>query len=127
MARVKKSYRLKKSSELDIKREILRNGAVITDWIPPGDFAQYKTGLFERAPSEALELQGSENEEPKPTHASVIIGWTSVLGRNGDTSAWIVRNTRGKSFGMDGDFLVPRGHNDHFIESDILAFDVQFI
>ena len=105
----------------------MRNGAVITDWIPPSDFQTYKNGLFEKAPSEVLEKDLNEIGEPKPTHASVIIGWGSVLGRNGETPMWIVRNTRGKSFGMNGDFIVPRGHNDNFIESDILAFDVQFI
>ena len=67
------------------------------------------------------------NAEPKPTHASVIIGWTSVLGRNGNQPVWLVRNTRGESFGMKGDFMVPRGSNAYHIESDILAFEVEMV
>ena len=42
LARVTKSYHFKDATELQIKREILSKGAVITDWIPPSEFLQYK-------------------------------------------------------------------------------------
>ena len=35
-------------SELLIQKEILRNGAVITDWVAPPYFKTYKNGVFDR-------------------------------------------------------------------------------
>jgi hypothetical protein len=39
VARVKSSYKLKNPSELDIQREVLRNGPVITDYTRPSYMA----------------------------------------------------------------------------------------
>lgn len=39
LARVKKSYKLRSTSELDIQREVMRNGPVITDYNRPGYMA----------------------------------------------------------------------------------------
>lgn len=86
IARVTKSYHFKDASDLDIKREILSKGAVITDWIPPSEFLQYKQGLMQTLATDDFDAVSRDlaNAEPKPTHASVIIGWTHILGRNGN-------------------------------------------
>jgi hypothetical protein len=44
VARVRKSYKLRNPSELDIQREILRNGPVITDYTRPSYMAQMSSG-----------------------------------------------------------------------------------
>lgn len=47
-------------------------------------------------------------------HSVVIVGW----GKDDktDTRYWIVRNSYGPKWGMDGDFLVKRGDNDFGME-----------
>lgn len=46
VARVKKTYKLEDPNELRIQKEILRNGAVVTDWVAPKYLKTYKQGLF---------------------------------------------------------------------------------
>lgn len=55
-------------------------------------------------------------------HSVVILGW-GVDEKTG-TKYWIVRNSYGKRWGMDGDFLVRRGENDFGIESESTGYDV---
>jgi len=47
-------------------------------------------------------------------HSVVIVGW----GKDDKTGTryWIVRNSYGKNWGMNGDFLVKRGNNDFGME-----------
>ena len=52
----------------------------------------------------------------------MIIGWGED-SKNG--AYWIVRNSFGKDWGMDGDFLVSRGNNDFGIEEEVAGFEVR--
>lgn len=54
-------------------------------------------------------------------HSVVIVGW-GVDDRTG-TKYWIVRNSYGKRWGMDGDFYVRRGENDFGIESETTGYE----
>ena len=56
-------------------------------------------------------------------HSVVITGW-GVDPKTG-TKYWIVRNSYGKKWGMNGDFWVRRGENDFGIESETTAYDVR--
>ena len=56
-------------------------------------------------------------------HSGVIVGW-GVDPKTG-TKYWKVRNSYGKKWGMDGDFLVRRGENDFGIESETTAYDAR--
>ena len=47
-------------------------------------------------------------------HSVVIIGWGKDPKTN--TKYWIVRNSYGPQWGMEGDFLVKRGNNDFGME-----------
>ena len=47
-------------------------------------------------------------------HSVVIIGWG--VDKSSDTKYWIVRNSYGQKWGMDGDFFVKRGNNDFGME-----------
>lgn len=47
-------------------------------------------------------------------HSVVIVGWGE--DKKTDTKYWIVRNSYGEKWGMDGDFLVKRGNNDFGME-----------
>lgn len=47
-------------------------------------------------------------------HSVVIIGWGKE--EKTGTGYWIVRNSYGPNWGMNGDFLVKRGNNDFGME-----------
>jgi len=54
-------------------------------------------------------------------HSVVIVGWGK--DDKSGTRFWIVRNSYGKNWGMNGDFLVKRGNNDFGMEVEQIAFD----
>ena len=47
-------------------------------------------------------------------HSVVIIGWG--VDKKTEQKYWIVRNSYGPKWGMNGDFLVARGTNDFGME-----------
>jgi len=53
------------------------------------------------------------------THTVLLLGW----GVSGDTKYWIGRNSYGRSWGMDGHFLMRRGSNDFGIESNLVSYE----
>ena len=57
-------------------------------------------------------------------HSVVIVGW----GKDAKTGTkyWIVRNSYGPQWGMDGDFYVKRGGNDFGMEVEQIAFEPQW-
>jgi len=54
-------------------------------------------------------------------HSVVIIGWGKE--EKTGTGYWIVRNSYGPGWGMNGDFLVKRGSNDFGMEVEQIAFE----
>ena len=54
-------------------------------------------------------------------HSVVIIGWGKE--EKTGTGYWIVRNSYGPNWGMNGDFLVKRGNNDFGMEVEQIAFE----
>ena len=95
------------------------NGAVITDWSTPKYLRTYKSGI----------LTPSTSVDKHPNHASVIIGWGSLTNSTTqqESKYWIVRNSAGPRWGMDGDMWLPRGENIFMVESHIIAFDAEMI
>ena len=56
-------------------------------------------------------------------HSVVITGW-GVYPKT-STKYWIVRNSYGEKWGMQGDFWVRRGENYFGIESETTGYDVR--
>ena len=54
-------------------------------------------------------------------HSVVIVGWGKE--EKSGTGYWIVRNSYGPNWGMNGDFLVKRGNNDFGMEVEQIAFE----
>jgi cathepsin C len=141
------------SSEKKMMKEILRNGIVNGELNVPRIFSFYQKGILsndhEAKMSSYLEYSGiaehhkeaqqmiGKNKKKHLTdrdledygiawmnlnHSVVIVGW-GVDDKTG-TKFWIVRNSYGKRWGMDGDFLVRRGENDFGIESETTGYGV---
>ena len=53
-------------------------------------------------------------------HSVVIVGWGK--DKESNTKYWIVRNSYGPNWGMNGDFYVKRGNNDFGMEVEQIAF-----
>lgn len=52
----------------------------------------------------------------------MIIGW----GEDPKSGPfWLVRNSFGKDWGLDGDFQVAMGQNDFGLEEEVSGFDVR--
>ena len=49
IASVSKTYKLKNPTELSIQQELLRNGAVITDWHTPPNLKDYQGGILSQS------------------------------------------------------------------------------
>ena len=52
-----------------------------------------------------------------PNHASVILGWGEEKGEK----YWILRNTFGKEYGLNGNLNVKRG--DFMVQNNIVGFE----
>jgi C1A family cysteine protease len=56
-------------------------------------------------------------------HSVMLVGW----GED-DVSKekyWVARNSYGKSWGVDGDFMIKRGNDDMGSESEQVAFEME--
>ena len=56
-------------------------------------------------------------------HSIYIVGWGHDKEKN--MPYWIIRNSYGDQWGMNGDFMVRRGQDDYGVESEITAFEVE--
>lgn len=141
------------SSEKKMMKEILRNGIVNGELNVPRIFSFYQKGILsndhEAKMSSYLEYSGIAEHHKQIqqmigakqkkhltdrdledygiawmnlNHSVVIVGW-GVDEKTG-TKYWIVRNSYGKRWGMNGDFLVRRGENDFGIESETTGYEV---
>jgi len=133
------------TSERRLMKEILRNGPINGDFQAPRIFAIYRDGIFSekglidlhREQQDAIRLAQTKSgveEVPNDTttnargvswvemnHSVVIVGWGH--DKEANTPYWIVRNSYGPNWGMNGDFLVKRGGNDFGMEVENVAFE----
>ena len=69
------------------------------------------------------------NTKNEVNHGVLLVGYGSVTNEQVHYGQckdyWIVRNSYGKKWGMNGDFWVRRGENDFGIESETTAYDVR--
>lgn len=58
-------------------------------------------------------------------HTIFLVGWKTE--KETGKPYWIVRNSYGDSWGMNGDFHVRLGADDYGIESEISGYDVKLL
>lgn len=146
-ARISRSYDIGDgygmASEKAMMKEILRNGALNTEFLVPKIFQSYsegilsekgidilqksieeekgKSSLAQGVSGESLADRGKEFE--KVNHSILLTGW-GQNAFNGE-KYWFARNSYGTHWGQHGDFLVKRGSDDFGIESQAVGFEVE--
>jgi len=89
-----------------IQTEIMTNGPVEAAFYVYRDFMQYKSGVYHHTSGAFL-----------GGHAIKVIGW----GVSNNTPYWIIANSWGTTWGMNGFFWMLRGKNECGIESQVIT------
>lgn len=90
----------------NIQQEIMTNGPVEAAFYVYRDFISYKSGVYHHTSGSFL-----------GGHAIKIIGW----GVDNGTPYWIIANSWGTTWGMNGFFWMLRGRNECGIESQVIT------
>lgn len=121
IAKVKRSYQLEHPDEFTIKKEILKNGMVVTDWYTPGYLKTYTGGIFKTDKDDDTLNLLVQDSNIQPNHASVLYGWGVEKGEK----YWLLRNSFGEKFGESGTVRVRIG--DFAVNYNIAGFDVDYV
>ncbi len=81
-------------TDAQMKQAILDHGPISVSCVTNEPFHAYSGGVF------------NDDSNPTATHAIVLVGWDDTLGTQG---AWILRNSWGPDWGMDGYMYVAYG------------------
>lgn len=94
----------------DIQKAIMTDGPVEAGFEVYKSFMSYKSGVYQREWWQFWdELMGG--------HAIKIVGW----GTEDGTDYWLIANSWGTTWGLDGFFKIKRGVNECQIESTVYA------
>lgn len=137
-------------TELQIQQDLLMYGPVTTSILTGGAaFSNYnrKSGIMQQdvigyhtlddddtkvlmVPAEGdiefIQLDSSAQVATQAiNHVVVLVGWG--VDKEKGTKYWILRNSWGDDWGLNGDFHVRRGRNDYAVESDMSGFEVELL
>jgi len=105
-------------NEKKIMREIMTNGPVVVALDATDEMQGYTQGVYESSYGPRREHETRKNNTWEYTsHAVVVIGWGFS---EAEGKFWIIRNSWGRSFGMDGYLYFRRGVNDQGIEAQAI-------
>lgn len=107
------------TNEEAMRREIYNNGPIPVSFVVYPDFSYYRDGVYSHVKGIAgkpLENGGINPWEPV-SHSVTIVGW----GEENNITYWIVKNSWGKSFGINGYFKIRRGTDECSIESEAIS------
>jgi cathepsin C len=94
----------------NMMEELYKNGPISIAFEVYRDFFNYQSGVYKH--SSALKFADPHFEETN--HAVLLVGW----GETDDgTPYWIVKNSWGSNWGMDGYFWIIRGEDNCAVES----------
>ncbi|GAM22791.1 hypothetical protein SAMD00019534_059660, partial [Acytostelium subglobosum LB1] len=91
----------------DAQLEIMNHGSIIATLDIHSDLYTYKSGLY------------AATGEYKEGHAARVVGWGTL-----DTKPfWLLANSWGTDWGMNGYFLIERGQNIAMVETNLLGIE----
>lgn len=99
--------------ENDIKYEILTFGPVQAVMSVPADFFMYAGGVYKKSGLRPAERMGY--------HSVRITGWGEEFIEGRMVKYWLVANTWGERWGLNGYFKIARGENECEIEQFVIA------
>jgi cathepsin B len=105
----KSAYRIDGNVE-QMQQEVVKSGSIEVSFAVYEDFFHYKSGVYQRTPGSKL----------AGYHAVRLIGW----GTLNDVPYWLIANSWGSMWGMNGYFMIRRGVNECGIESGPVAGQV---
>jgi hypothetical protein len=91
---------------LDMQSDLENNGPFEVGFLVYSDFMNYAGGVYQH---KSGSLEGG--------HAVLNIGWGVLDG----TPYWLIQNSWGTSWGLDGFFLILRGSDECEIEDNSYA------
>lgn len=89
----------------NMQKEIMTNGPIQVAFMVYKSFMSYKSGVYSKHFWELI---------PEGGHAVKIVGW----GTDSGTDYWLVANSWGTTWGLDGFFKIKRGTNQCGIEKN---------
>lgn len=111
------------SNEDVMKMELVRNGPIAVGFMVYPDFYSYKGDVYERDPKSQSKLMSAAPDNFNPfeltDHAVLVVGYGTDAKSGKDY--WIVKNSWGRGWGMDGYFWIRRGNDECGIESLAVA------
>jgi len=97
---------------VNLKRELFKNGPIVSQMVPYTDFLAYKEGTYHRT-QESFKFSGY--------HIVKIVGWTKTM--DGNTN-WIVENSWGSDWGENGYVTMQGGRGDTMIDQYALGMNI---
>jgi len=95
-----------------VQQDILTNGPIISGFMVYQDFMQYSSGVYHHVSGSLL-----------GGHAIKIVGWG--IDSQSKLPYWIVANSWGADWGMNGFFWIRRGSNECQIENYMYTAEAQ--
>ncbi|GFR70692.1 dipeptidyl peptidase 1 [Elysia marginata] len=100
-------------NEVAMMEAIYNRGPVAIGFMVYNDFTRYQSGVYHH-------VFDSENHPFEPfeltNHAVLVVGWGEVTSPSYERY-WIVKNSWGETWGMDGYFWIRRGNDECGMES----------
>lgn len=88
-----------KRNEKNMAAALKKFGPMTASLAVTDSFKNYKSGIFPES--------GCNSEKILGLHAVLVLGY----GTSGSKKYWMIRNSWGSSWGIDGNFLMARGNN----------------
>jgi len=112
------------TTEEGMMKNILKYGPISVSFEVHRDFMNYHGGIYKHV--EQTEMMAPEPHFVVTNHVVLVVGW----GVENGTKYWLVKNSWGTAWGIDGYFKIVRGEDECGIESlvpsAVLAKDYQF-
>lgn len=102
-------------NEVLMQQAIYERGPVAVSFMVYSDFRNYKNGVYVHTGDHI----GINRFDPFviTNHVVLVVGWGQLSPAEGGTKYWIVKNSWGPEWGMDGYFWIRRGTDECGIES----------